>query len=146
MHIASSTFNQLAPSYHPTAQTYPDTITTQKKSCPSEDRALRKEQERTTRTAVNNLRRPFFVPDNNSRGKGVCLQCGSLSAPSSCPFCHARYLLGKYLRTIANKSLLLTFQEMDLVLFHFGHTRARLQRGFDSHNSMRAALNFPSSS
>lgn len=31
MHIVSSTFNQLAPSYHPFTKTYPDTITTQKK-------------------------------------------------------------------------------------------------------------------
>lgn len=31
MHIVSSTFNQLAPSYHPAAKIYLDTITAQKK-------------------------------------------------------------------------------------------------------------------
>lgn len=141
MHIARGTFNQLAPSYHPTAQIYPDTI--QKKGCTSEDRALRKEQKWRAWTAVNNLQHLLFVPDNNSRVKGGCLQewltrLTFLLPLLPCSF----YLLGKYLWTIANKSLLLTFQEMDLVLFHFSHTRARLQRGFYSHNSMRVAFNF----
>lgn len=55
------------------------------------------------------------------------------------PFAAA--LLGKYLQTMANKSLLLTFQETDPVLFHFAHTTARLPRGFYSRSSVRLTLN-----
>lgn len=147
MHIVSSTFNQLAPSYHPAAKIYLDTITAQKKSCTSEDRALKKEQKRTTQTAVNNSRRPFLC-QITAAVKGVCLQAWLTRLTFLLPLlpCSLPRLLGKYLRTIANKSLLLTFQETDLVLFHFSHTRARLQRGFYSHNSMRVALNLLSSS
>lgn len=147
MHIVSSTFNQLAPSYHPAAKIYLDTITAQKKSCTSEDRALKKEQKRTTQTAVNNSRRPFLCQITAAELKERVYKRGSLASPSSCPFCHAHYL-GSWENICGplQISLLLTFQETDLVLFHFSHTRARLQRGFYSHNSMRVALNLLSSS
>lgn len=92
MHIVSSTFNQLAPSYHPAAKIYLDTITAQKKSCTSEDRALKKEQKRTTQTAVNNLRRPFLCQITTAELKECVHKCGSLASPSSCPFCHAHFL------------------------------------------------------
>lgn len=92
MHIVSSTFNQLAPSYHPAAKIYLDTITAQKKSCTSEDRTLKKEQKRTTQTAVNNSRRPFLCQITAAELKECVYKHGSLASPSSCPFCHAHYL------------------------------------------------------
>lgn len=87
MHIVSSTFNQLAPFYHPTAKIYPDTITTQKKSCITEDTALTGEKgaEMNNMNCCKQLAAPFVCKITIAELKEYVYKRGLLASPSSCP-------------------------------------------------------------
>lgn len=87
MHIVSSTFNQLAPFYHLTTKIYPDTITTQKKSCITEDTTLMGEKgaEMSNMNCCKQLAVPFVCKITIAELKEYVYKCGLLASPSSSP-------------------------------------------------------------
>lgn len=88
MHMVSSTFNQLAPFYHPTTNIYPDTIMTkEKKSCITEATALMGEKgaETNNMSCCKQVAVPFVCKITIAELKECVYKHGSLASPSSCP-------------------------------------------------------------